>query len=103
MGDHKNATLFDTDSTVQRYVHALKRMVTYMQAVQPSEDPSKLGHVPAPTPAPSELGHDVPLQKNLWEASDDQPRMPEFVDPAEHLASSASVRGLAFGVESGHA
>merc|ERR1711874_766746 len=54
--DHKNATLFDTDPSVQRYVHALKRLVTYMQSVQPSADPSKLGHVPAPTPLPSEVG-----------------------------------------------
>ena len=31
--DHKNASLFDTDPVVQRYVHALKRLVTYTSAM----------------------------------------------------------------------
>merc|ERR1719253_968958 len=61
--DHKNATLFDTDPAVQRYVHALKRLVTFMQSVQPSADPSKQGHVPAPVAPASELG--TPVHGNI--------------------------------------
>merc|ERR1719253_2354563 len=61
--DHKNATLFDTDPAVQRYVHALKRLVTHMQGVAPSEDPSKMGHVAAPAVGPSEVG--LPVRPNI--------------------------------------
>lgn len=94
--DNKNATLFDTDPAVQRYVHALKRLVTFMQRAQPSHDPSKLGHVPAPVPAASEFG--LPVVGCVRD-SDGRGRMPEFVDPDDPMPS----RGLAFGTESGRA
>ena len=43
--DERYAKLFDTDPVVQRYIHALKRLVTHMQTAAPA-DPSKSGHVP---------------------------------------------------------
>lgn len=97
--DHKNASLFDTDPVVQRYVHALKRLVTYMQSVQPSAEPSKLGHVPAPKPAASECG--LPVMRNVRD-SDGRGYEPEFVDPNDAGVVDAQ-RGIAFGRESSRA
>ncbi|CAE8622150.1 unnamed protein product [Polarella glacialis] len=97
--DHANASLFDSDPAVQRYVHALKRIVTHMQGVQPSADPSKQGHVPAPIPDPSETG--VPMMRDI-RASDGTCREPEGVCPDEAYQVSRD-RGLAFGSESGKA
>eukprot|EP00931_Biecheleriopsis_adriatica_P008620 TRINITY_DN109774_c0_g1_i1.p1 TRINITY_DN109774_c0_g1~~TRINITY_DN109774_c0_g1_i1.p1 ORF type:complete len:329 (-),score=65.01 TRINITY_DN109774_c0_g1_i1:55-1041(-) len=94
--DHKNASLFDTDPVVQRYVHALKRMVTYMQSVKPSADPSKQGHVPAPKPAANEVG--LPVVRNIRD-SDGRGHEPEFVDPNDTSFRDAQ-SGIAFGRES---
>eukprot|EP00927_Polykrikos_kofoidii_P062882 TRINITY_DN57683_c0_g1_i1.p1 TRINITY_DN57683_c0_g1~~TRINITY_DN57683_c0_g1_i1.p1 ORF type:complete len:346 (+),score=62.64 TRINITY_DN57683_c0_g1_i1:52-1089(+) len=91
--DHKNSSLFDSDPAVQRYVHAVKRLVTYMQSAHPSDDPSKLGHVPAEAPKPSDLG--LPVQRHIRD-SDGHQRLPEYVEPSEADAACAN-RGLAFG------
>lgn len=97
--DYKNASLFDSDPLVQRYVHALKRLVTYMQSVQPNSDPSKAGHITAPIPDKSTLG--MPLLRDI-RASDGRQREPEWVEPSDPLYSQCSgSRGLAFGQESG--
>lgn len=90
--DHKNAGLFDTDPVVQRYVHALKRFVTFMQSVQPNEDPSKLGHIPAPAASPADAS--IPVVQGVRD-SDGRGREPEFVEPQDLPA--AMVRGTAFG------
>merc|ERR1712146_557049 len=87
--DYKNATLFDTDPAVQRYVHALKRLVTHMQSVQPSADPSKLGHVPAPAAPRSELG--VPVRENI-RGKHVEDRLPEGVSPEDFVP----LRGIEF-------
>merc|ERR1739845_181796 len=98
--DHKNATAFDTDPAVQRYVHALKRLVTFMQSEQPSADPSKLGHVPAPTPHASELGLPVLLSVS---DSDGRNRKPEGMEPNDPKYSEPSGdRDLAFGRKADH-
>lgn len=95
--DHHNATLFDTDPVVQRYVHALKRLVTHMQAAQPSAEPSKLGHVPAPAPDASTVG--LPVMRSIRDSGGDKPE-PEFVEPGDPLyRENAGARGLAFGRE----
>lgn len=95
--DYKNATLFDTDPSVQRYVHALKRLVTHMQSVQPSADPSKLGHVPAPAADPSELG--LPVRENI-RGKHVEDRVPEGLCPNDLVP----VRDIKFGTEiAGHA
>eukprot|EP00403_Amphidinium_massartii_P025078 CAMPEP_0178394470 /NCGR_PEP_ID=MMETSP0689_2-20121128/12722_1 /TAXON_ID=160604 /ORGANISM="Amphidinium massartii, Strain CS-259" /LENGTH=320 /DNA_ID=CAMNT_0020015099 /DNA_START=79 /DNA_END=1037 /DNA_ORIENTATION=+ len=97
--DHKNATLFDTNPAVQRYVHALKRLVTFMQTSRPSQDPSKMGHVPAPAPRGDDVG--LPVIKGIRD-SDGRGREPEFMEPPEAYAL-ATDKGLAFGAESGRA
>ncbi|OLP82783.1 Pre-mRNA-splicing factor 18 [Symbiodinium microadriaticum] len=94
--DTKNAALFDTDPVVQRYVHALKRMVTYLQTVQPSTDPSKQGHVPAPAAKPDEVG--LPIRRNIRDG-DGRDHSPEFVDVNDCSAREAQ-RGIAFGQQS---
>lgn len=95
--DYKNATLFDTDPSVQRYVHALKRLVTHMQSVQPSADPSKLGHVPAPAADPSELG--LPVRENI-RGKHVEDRVPEGLCPNDLVP----IRDIKFGTEiAGHA
>jgi len=97
--DHQNATLFDTDPVVQRYVHAMKRLVTHMQSTRPSEDPAKMGHAPAPKARPDEVG--LPVVKGVRD-SDGRGHEPEFMEPAEAYAIGKD-RGLAFGSESGRA
>jgi len=95
--DHRNSTLFDSDPVVQRYIHALKRLVTHMQGVKPSAEPSKLGHVPAPTPHASEVG--LPVMRCIRDSDGGQPE-PEYVEPSDPLyKNAASNRGLAFGHE----
>jgi len=96
--DFKNASLFDTDPTVQGYVHALKRLLTHMQVVQPNLDPSKCGHVPPAPPDCSELG--LPVMRSLRDGCDGDCREPEFVEPSDPSFSRPS-RGIAFGTESG--
>merc|ERR1740116_628165 len=76
--DRQGASLFDTDPVVQGYVHALKRLVTHMESVQPSVDPSRSGHVPAPVPDASELG--LAVSSSIRD-SDGSLREPEFVEP----------------------
>lgn len=91
--DVKNASAFDTDPLVRSFVHALKRMVTYMQTVQPSADPSKQGHVPAPKAKADEVG--LPVRPNIRD-SDGRGHSPEFVDVNDTSARDAQ-RGIAFG------
>mmetsp|Transcript_33461 Transcript_33461/g.77746 ORF Transcript_33461/g.77746 Transcript_33461/m.77746 type:complete len:327 (+) Transcript_33461:78-1058(+) len=99
--DHQNATLFDTNPEVQRYVHALKRLVTHMQLVQPSADSSKLGHAPAPAPDKSEMG--LPVMRCIRDSDGGLPE-PEYVEPSDpSYKNVASNRGLAFGHQAGHA
>jgi len=93
--DWSRASSFDTDPVVQRYVHALKRLVTYMQAERPSEDPSKNGHVPAQKPDASELG--LRVFRGVRD-SDGRGHMPEYVEPDDPRFNGPSGdRGLAFG------
>jgi len=94
--DHKNASLFDTDPAVQRYVHALKRLVTHMQVVRPAIDPSKQGHVPAPKPDASELG--LPVSRGVRDSDGRSRSLPEYAEPDDvrHTGPSAD-RGFAFG------
>eukprot|EP00747_Dinoflagellata_sp_TGD_P169346 gnl/TRDRNA2_/TRDRNA2_198119_c0_seq1.p1 gnl/TRDRNA2_/TRDRNA2_198119_c0~~gnl/TRDRNA2_/TRDRNA2_198119_c0_seq1.p1 ORF type:complete len:331 (+),score=58.17 gnl/TRDRNA2_/TRDRNA2_198119_c0_seq1:79-1071(+) len=92
--DRSIVNLFDTDPVVQRYVHGLKRLVTHIQSVQPSVDPSKQGHVPAPTPDASECGQAVTL--NIRDSDGRVNRTCEFLSPEEAAAPSLE-RGLAFG------
>lgn len=97
--DWKGATLFDSDPEVQRYVHALKRLVTYMQFVQPCEDPAKMGHAPAP-PATAADGAGSCVISSIRD-SDGTQNEPEWMDPAEASAAvTPSARGLRFGYES---
>lgn len=98
--DTKNASLFDTDPIVQGYVHALKRLLTHMQVVQPDLDPSKCGHVPPAPPDASELG--LPVMRSFCDGCDGDCREPEFVEPSDPSFSRPS-RGIAFGTESGPA
>eukprot|EP00933_Yihiella_yeosuensis_P034504 TRINITY_DN2798_c1_g2_i1.p1 TRINITY_DN2798_c1_g2~~TRINITY_DN2798_c1_g2_i1.p1 ORF type:complete len:330 (+),score=71.35 TRINITY_DN2798_c1_g2_i1:47-1036(+) len=95
--DLKNASLFDTDPSVQRYVHSLKRLLTFMQIVEPSEDPSQMGCAQAPVPDASECN--LPVMRDI-RATDGTCREPEFLDPSE-ASSVPMMRGLAFGKESG--
>ncbi|CAK0837474.1 unnamed protein product [Prorocentrum cordatum] len=97
--DHKNATAFDTDPAVQRYVHALKRLATHIGGVAPSDCPSKQGHVPAPAALPSEVG--LPVRRSIRD-SDGQGRVPEFVEPCDMPAFARdNARRLQFAVDQG--
>lgn len=94
--DHKNSSLFDSDPTVQRYVHALKRLVTHMQSVQPSLDPSKAGHVPAPPASSAEVG--LPVSLGVRDGAGKHERLPEYMDPDDPAFNGPSgSRGIAFG------
>jgi len=97
--DHLNATLFDTDPVVQRYVHAMKRLVTHMQSTRPNEDLAKMGHATAPRPKADEVG--LPVARGIRD-SDGRGREPEFLEPQEAYAAGTE-RGLVFGAQSGRA
>lgn len=94
--DRTHATLFDSDPVVQRYVHAMKRLVTFMQERCPG-DPSKLGHAPAPSQAEylSETQHGTPVRYDHCSYGQG---LPEFAEPGDprHCGASGS-RGLLFG------
>lgn len=64
-----------------------------MQTVQPSADPSKQGHVPAPRAKADEVG--LPVRPNIRD-SDGRGHSPEFVDVNDASARDAQ-RGIAFG------
>lgn len=99
--DHKNASLFDTDPVVQRYVHGMKRLVTHIQAVRPAEDPSKRGHAPAPAAAASEVG--LPVMRDVRASDGRGHSLPEYAEPDDPRHSGASAdRGIAFGARRDH-
>lgn len=94
--DWQRASSFDTDPVVQRYVHALKRLVTYMQSQRPSEDPSKQGHVPAQKPHASEVG--LPVVRGVRDSDGGGQGMPEYAEPDDpRFTGPGATRGIAFG------